>query len=61
MLTLSSKGLQAVGQLADALSDYPASTRYFEESLAIARALGDERGTAEALLGLAFVTRVSRR
>ena len=48
------KGLQAVGQLADALSDYPASTRYFEESLAIARALGDERGTAEAILGLAF-------
>ena len=48
------KALQAAGELADALSDYPASKTYFEESLAIGRRLGDERGIAEALTGLAF-------
>jgi predicted ATPase/DNA-binding transcriptional LysR family regulator len=48
------KALQAAGELADALSDYSASKSYFEESLAIARGLGDERGIAAALTGLAF-------
>ena len=47
------RALRAAGELADVLSDYPGSTHRFEESLAIARALGDQRGIAEALLGLA--------
>jgi tetratricopeptide (TPR) repeat protein len=47
------KALRAAGELADALSDYPAATKHFEESLAVGRALGDRRGIAEALLGLA--------
>jgi predicted ATPase/DNA-binding SARP family transcriptional activator len=47
------KALRAVGELADALSDYPGATRYYEEALGIARALGDQRGIAEALIGLA--------
>ena len=48
------KALRAVAELADVLSDYPASTRYYEESLAIARALGNRRGIADASRGLAF-------
>lgn len=47
------KGLRAAGELADVLSDYPSATRAFEESLALARSLGDRRATAEALMGLA--------
>ena len=48
------KALRSAAELADVLSDYPAATRYYEESLAIARALADRRGIAEALRGLAF-------
>jgi predicted ATPase/DNA-binding SARP family transcriptional activator len=47
------KALRAVAELADVLSDYPSSTRYYEESLEIARALGNPRGIAEAVRGLA--------
>ena len=47
------KALSAAGELADTLSDYPSATRFFEESLAIARAVGDRRAIAEALIGLA--------
>jgi predicted ATPase/DNA-binding SARP family transcriptional activator len=48
------KALRAAAELADALSDYPTATAYYEESLALARALRDERGIAEALFGLSF-------
>jgi predicted ATPase/DNA-binding SARP family transcriptional activator len=48
------RALRAVGELADALSDYGAATDYFEQSLAVARSLGDRRGVAEAQIGLAF-------
>jgi predicted ATPase/DNA-binding SARP family transcriptional activator len=51
---LRMKALRSAAELADVLSDYPASTRYYDESLAIARALGNRRGIAEALRGLAF-------
>jgi predicted ATPase/DNA-binding SARP family transcriptional activator len=47
------KALHAAGELADVLSDYPGATRHFEQSLAIARELGDRRGVADALVGLA--------
>jgi predicted ATPase/DNA-binding SARP family transcriptional activator len=48
------KALCAGGELADALSDYPAAISYYEDGLALARALGDRRAIAEALLGLSF-------
>ena len=56
------KALRAAGELADVLSDYPTAVRHFEESLAIARALDDRRGIAEALIGLAheFDVRLGR-
>ena len=47
------RALRAAGELADVLSDYPSSTTYYEQSLEIARAIGDRRGVAGALLGLA--------
>ena len=50
---LRAKALRAAGELADVLSDYPGSTAHFEESLRIARRLGDEREIAAALLGMA--------
>jgi predicted ATPase/DNA-binding SARP family transcriptional activator len=48
------KALRAAAELADALSDYPESIAYYEESLELARSTGDERGIAEALFGLSF-------
>jgi predicted ATPase/DNA-binding SARP family transcriptional activator len=48
------KALRAAAELADALSDYRTATAYYEESLALARTLGDERGIAEGLFGLSF-------
>ena len=48
------KALRAAAELADVLSDYPRSTAHYEESLAIARALGDKRASAAALYGLAY-------
>ncbi len=50
---LRARALRAAGELADVLSDYPASAASFEESLAIARRLGDDREIAAALMGLA--------
>jgi predicted ATPase/class 3 adenylate cyclase len=47
------KALRAAAELADVLSDYARSTAYYEESLGIARALGDQRAIAVALDGLA--------
>jgi predicted ATPase/DNA-binding SARP family transcriptional activator len=47
------QALRAAAELADVLSDYAAATRHFEESLVMARALGDRRAIAEALMGLA--------
>ena len=47
------KALRAAAELADVLSDYPRSTARYEESLAIARVLGDKRAIAMALDGLA--------
>ena len=47
------KALRAAGELADVLSDYPTATSHYEESLVVARRLGDTRGTVAALLGLA--------
>jgi predicted ATPase/class 3 adenylate cyclase len=47
------KALRAAAELADVLSDYPRSTARYEESLTIARALGDKRAIAMALDGLA--------
>ncbi len=47
------KAFRAAAELADVLSDYPRATRYYEESLAIARAVGDRRAIAEALMGMA--------
>lgn len=47
------KALRAAAELSDVLSDYPRSTARYEESLAIARALGDKRAIAMALDGLA--------
>jgi len=47
------KALRAAAELADVLSDYPRSTARYEESLAIARTLGDKRAIAMALDGLA--------
>jgi predicted ATPase/class 3 adenylate cyclase len=47
------KALRAAGELADVLSDFPSATRHYEESLEIARGIDDQRGIAEALLGLA--------
>jgi predicted ATPase len=49
---LRMKALRAVGELADVLSDYSASATYYQQSLALARELGDPHGTADALLGL---------
>jgi predicted ATPase/DNA-binding SARP family transcriptional activator len=48
------KAWRAAAELADALSDYPTAIAYYDESLALARKLGDERGIAEALFGLSF-------
>jgi len=48
------KALRAAAELADALSDYPASITYYDESLALARSGCDQRGIAEALFGLSF-------
>jgi predicted ATPase len=45
--------LLAVGELADVLSHYERATQYFEEALGIARDLGELRGIAEALMGIA--------
>jgi predicted ATPase/DNA-binding SARP family transcriptional activator len=53
-LPVRTKALRAAAELADALSDYRKATAYYEESLALARALRDERGIAEALFGLSF-------
>ena len=50
---LRARALRAAGELADVLSDYPASAASFEESLALARRLGDDRQIAAALMGLA--------
>jgi predicted ATPase len=50
---LRARALRAAGELADVLSDYPASAASFEESLALARRLGDNRQIAAALMGLA--------
>ena len=47
------KALRAAAELADVLSDYPRSTARYEESLTIARSLGDKRAIAMALDGLA--------
>jgi tetratricopeptide (TPR) repeat protein len=47
------KALRAAAELADVLSDYPRATAHYEASLAVARELGDKRGIAAALLGLA--------
>ena len=47
------KALRAAGELADVLSDYPKATAHYQESLAVARRLGDTRGIVAALLGLA--------
>lgn len=47
------KAFRAAAELADVLSDYPRSMARYEESLAIARALGDKRAIAMALDGLA--------
>jgi predicted ATPase/DNA-binding SARP family transcriptional activator len=48
------QALRAAAELADALSDYPASIAYYEESLVLARSTHDNRGMAEALFGLSF-------
>jgi predicted ATPase/class 3 adenylate cyclase len=50
---LRARALRAAGELADVLSDYPASAASFEESLALARRVGDDRQIAAALMGLA--------
>jgi predicted ATPase/DNA-binding SARP family transcriptional activator len=47
------KALRAAAELADVLSDYSTATRHYEESLAIARAVEDQREIAESLMGLA--------
>ena len=55
------KALRAAAELADVLSDYPNSTAFYEQSLAIARQLQDRRGIAAALFGLAHeANRVGR-
>lgn len=51
--SLRMKALRAAGELSDVLSDYPRAMAHFEASLAVARKLGDRRGIAAALLGLA--------
>jgi predicted ATPase/DNA-binding SARP family transcriptional activator len=50
---LHMQALRAAAELADVLSDYSTATRRFEESLAIARAVADQREIAESLMGLA--------
>ena len=49
------KALTRAGHLADNLSDYMAAHAFFEESLAIRRALGDKGGIAAALNDLGWV------
>jgi predicted ATPase/class 3 adenylate cyclase/DNA-binding winged helix-turn-helix (wHTH) protein len=49
------KALTRAGHLADNLSDYAAAHAFFEESLAIRRALGDAGGIAAALNDLGWV------
>ncbi len=49
------KSLSAAGNLAMEQGDYPASRVLHEQSLAIARALGDKRGVASALNNLGIV------
>jgi predicted ATPase/class 3 adenylate cyclase len=49
------KALRRAGHLADNLSDYTAAHAFFEESLAIRRALGDTSGIAAALNDLGWV------
>jgi predicted ATPase len=50
------KALNGAGALADYLGDYASARRYFEDSLAISQALGDQRRIAAALNNLALVT-----
>jgi predicted ATPase/class 3 adenylate cyclase len=54
---LRMKALRAAAELADVLSDYPRATARYEESLQIARALGEKRAIAVALYGLAHEAR----
>ncbi|MEO8751735.1 MAG: tetratricopeptide repeat protein [Casimicrobiaceae bacterium] len=49
------KALSVAGVLAYSQADYPAARAYHEESLAIARDLGDQRRTADALNNLGNV------
>jgi predicted ATPase len=51
------KALRAAAELADVLSDYARATAHYQESLGIARALGDKRAVALALDGLAHEAR----
>src|SRR5439155_3490764 len=50
---LRMNALRAAGELSDVLSDFPGAIAHYEASLAVARTLGDRRGIAAALLGLA--------
>ncbi len=52
------EALLGIGQLARTQGDYAAARMALEKSLALYRALGDQRGTAHALLWTGFVARV---
>jgi predicted ATPase/DNA-binding XRE family transcriptional regulator len=52
------EALLGAGQLAQTQGDYAAARMLLEESIALFRAVGDERGTAAVLLAAGFVARV---
>ncbi|HET7027047.1 MAG TPA: tetratricopeptide repeat protein, partial [Candidatus Limnocylindrales bacterium] len=54
------KAVNGAGGLAYWQNDFPAAQAYYEEHLAIVRALGDRAGVAEALMNLAFMRAVAR-
>lgn len=56
---IRARALLGAGQLALAQGDYAGAERHLAECVARRRELGDERGTAEALLSSGFVARVS--
>jgi predicted ATPase/class 3 adenylate cyclase len=54
------KAVNGAGGLAYWQNDYPSARAYYDEHLAIVRALGDRSGVAEALMNLAFMQAVER-
>jgi predicted ATPase/class 3 adenylate cyclase len=55
------KAMNGAGGLAYWQNDFPAARAYYEEHLALVRAIGDTAGEAEALMNLAFMEAIDRR